>query len=275
MSLLGKLFGGGKPPAPPRPARPAGLPDFTIDRARMFDIGLTGRLHQLSQTPPQMRDFAWQAEFFGALWNASISLPSDAPYIGPDGFRYLRLDIPAPGEFESNSLSNLAVPCVEAGCGAVLFGHPDAEDPVYVLPLGVIDSLLHFGDWRGDPVDIEEQQGADVGPVTIEKETSVILSWPSTHYLSRAAARAMDDYLKIVWEMPDVRVQLLGCAEFQPTRSLLLNVRASDLGDEAQARDFCSRVGWFLPPSRVITLLPENMDASEMMSLAEFGNAAD
>ncbi|MBC7985375.1 MAG: hypothetical protein H7X93_01705 [Sphingomonadaceae bacterium] len=265
MSLFGKLFGSGKPATAP-PAAIA-MPDFTVDRARMFDLVLTQRLQALVAMP--VRDDAWYPAFFAALWNASIALPSQAPFVGPDGFPYLRLDIPAEGAFDSNSLANLARNCADSGWGAALFPSPDAHDPAYVLPMGALDSLLRFGDWRGDPIDLAEQQGPPLsGAVRLKAGAQVLTGAPSPDYLSRAAARALDAYLKCEWKLAAPRVMLMSNTSLRPSRSLVLNVRRADFGTEEAAADFCHRVIWFLPPSRVVTLLPDGWSEDQLFPLA-------
>lgn len=265
MSLFGKLFSGGKPQAPVQP--PIALPSFAVDRAQMFDLALTQRLQALVAIP--VRDDAWYPAFFAALWNASIALPSQEPFLGPDGFPYLRLDIPADGAFDSNSLANLARNCVEAGWGAALFPSPDAPDPAYVLPMGALDSLLRFGDWRGDPTDLAEQSGPPLsGAVTLKAGADVLTGAPSSDYLSRAAARALDAYLKREWKLPEPRVMLMSNTSLRPSRSLVLNVRRADFATEEAAADFCHRVIWFLPPSRVVTLLPDGWSEDQLFPLA-------
>jgi len=278
MSLISRLFGR-KPSTPHRPRAPSPavpppvpieLPSFAIDRDRMFDLVLTGELQRLAGQPWSPE---WEVAFFGALWNASIALPSPTAYTGPDGFPYLRLDIPAAGAFESNSLANVAGPCVEAGIGAVLFPAPDATDPVYVMSLGVLGSLLRFGDWRGDPVDLAERGEGGYSTITLERNEQVLTAAPSADFLSPAEARALDRWLK-GRGLDAPAVQLMVSASLRPTRTLVINVRREVFETDDQVADFCQRVLWHLPPSRSITLMPDGFDESAFTPLAELAERA-
>lgn len=264
MSLFGR--GPDAPPAAASPPAPLAMPSFAIDRARMFDLALTGRLADLAAARGA-RDDRWHIDFFAAAWNASIALPSPEAFIGPDGFPYLRLDIPAAGPFDSNALANVAGPCVEAGIGAALFATPDAADPFYVLPMGVLESLLHYGDWRGDPQDLAEQGATPAqGSVTLDRGQQVMTGSPSADYLPAAAARALHRWL-VRRGLAEPRVQLMVSPAMRPTRTLVVNVRRDAFRDDAEAADFSQRVLWHLPPSRSITLLPDGWDEAAFTPL--------
>lgn len=112
-------------PQPAPAAAPPGERRFSLDRARMFDIDKTGRLAQLFAVPRDRRDDAWYDLFWDAAWLGSIALAEPQVFSGPDGFPYLRLDLPRSGaRFDSQCLANLASHCREAGLGAAFFGDP-------------------------------------------------------------------------------------------------------------------------------------------------------
>lgn len=269
MSLFGTLFGGDKTPATEsHPNRPQHA--FTVDRSKMFDQGLTQRVRELLTVSHEERGDSWYPEFFAALWNASIELPSaDNPFMGPDRFDYMRIDLPAGGSFESDSLANLAGPCVREGCGAALYASPTDGEPAYIIPMGVLESLLRYGEWRGEPSELAEQPNVPPdGPYTFEAGSLLELSPPGSNYLSENAAFAMDRYLKDEWEMAEPRVQLMVSADVRPSRTLIINKPDSDFADAEEAQYFGQCLIWFLPPSRVITLLPDDWNEDEMVPLA-------
>ncbi|MBC2778507.1 hypothetical protein [Parasphingopyxis marina] len=275
MSLLSKLFGRGKAagPAVPSLAEPVSI-DPTAASGEQPDPAMTARLRILIETPPGERDEAWQRSFFSTLWTAAIEIPSSEAFTGPDGFRYLRLDLPATESFVAHNFAGLAQPCLEAGSGAVLFAHPDAADPVYVIPMGVIESLVRYRDWRGDPVDLEEAEDASPDrEITIAAGTKVLTGTPSVDYLSREAAHALDRHLKTEWKLPHPRVLVMTSAAMQPSRSLVFNARRSAFKSDEEAQHFFERISWFIPPSRTVTLMPEDWSEATMTPLAELAKA--
>lgn len=271
---IASLFGGAAPAADRsgddkyhvwNAGDPSEHPRFAIDRSRMFDLSLTQKLTDLLGIASEARDDRWFADFHPAAWNASIALPAEPWFKGPDGFEYLRLNIPEPGKpFESNSLANLALDCLNRGSGAVLFPDPAAEAPGYVFPMGVIDCMMRFDDWRGDPLDIEEAARGEGKPID-----SLLVTSPSRDFLPPYAARALYLRMKTDWAIGDPRVQLIVQAGSAPSRSLVVNRRFGELGSHEIAQFFCASLGWHLPPGRPITLLPDGWNEKDMTPLAE------
>ncbi|MEM8696626.1 MAG: hypothetical protein AAGE05_11450 [Pseudomonadota bacterium] len=265
MSLFGKLFGNRDGPSP-------GMDILPIDPAvdTPPDPDATEQLRQLVAVPPERRDDGWAHAFFSALWTAAIEIPSSKPFIGPDGFAYLRFDMPVSHSFVAHNLASLAQPCLDAGSGAVLFPDPQAADPAYVIPMGVIESIVRYRDWRGDPVDLDEAgNGAESGNVTVKAGTRIMQGTPSADYLSREAAQALDRHLKDVWKVAEPRVSVMMSAEMQPSRSLIVNVSRNAFESDAYADNFARAVLWFLPPSRSIILMPDSMNEAEMTLLGD------
>ncbi|WP_380873431.1 hypothetical protein [Sphingomonas sp. DBB INV C78] len=269
MDLFRRLLAR-KPAEPAQSSAPSRTAPFVVDRDRMFDLSLTSRLVDLVDTPHEARDHAWVDAYFATVWNASIQLPAPGPFIGPDGFRYMRLDIPAPGSvFDSNSLANLTDPCIEKAMGVALFRHPDADQPSYVMSMGVLQSLIQFGDWRGDPQDIAEQ-GDGSGRVTLGRGEEILTAAPSADFLSPRAARGLIRHLADRWDMADPRIMLMMSGKMRPTRSLVVNRTLASFADEGEAQYFCECLLWHLPPSRSITLQPDDWDADGFFRLADF-----
>ncbi|RYE61803.1 MAG: hypothetical protein EOO82_01110, partial [Oxalobacteraceae bacterium] len=130
---------------------------YAIDANRMYDLGSTARIAELLALRPEDRSDGWTEAFLEAAWNGSIEIPRMPFFEGPDSFTYLRLDVPRPGlPFESNCLARQAEMLLSTARGAALFSGPDATEPAYVLPMGVLDAMVRFDSQRGDPIDLAE-----------------------------------------------------------------------------------------------------------------------
>lgn len=266
MSLFGKLFGGGDKPSH---STEVVMPDFAIDTEQMFDLAMTDQLASLIVVPREQRDDRWTNMFFSAFWNAAIVVPSSEPLLGPDGFPYLRVELSVEDSYDANALSNIAQACVDAGSGIALFAHPTSTEPAYVLPLGVIDSLLSYRNWRGDPIDIAEQsEGPQTGEVRLDSGSKIATGAPSTVYLTPHAARALHRHLTEQEGMVEPRVMVISSDDMRPSRSLMINKRRSDFASDQDANNFCHLIGWHLPPSRVVTLQPEDWAEDELFPLS-------
>ena len=267
-----------QPAAPAQPATPAER-TFAVDRNRMFDLALTSRLAELFATPAGQRDEGWTAAFFAAVWNASLEIAEPPFFTGPDGFPYARLQLPRPGApFESNALANQAGLLVERGMGAAIFASPDATEPAYVLPMGVIDSLLRFDGWSGDPLDGRDappagdpvfvQEGVEPGRLVATRDHQMLLGTPSAAFLPPHAARALYRHLTQGWGIAEPRIALLVDPSAATPRSLMLDRRHADFTDPASIEPRVRMLLWYLPPRSAIVLRPDHIDLGQLTPLA-------
>jgi hypothetical protein len=270
------------------PAAPAGR-RFTLERDGMFDIALTHALGRLFAVPREQRGAEWVAAFYDAAWRGSVELTEPQVFAGPDGFPYLRLNVPRPDtEFDSQCLGNLARNCLEQGVGAAFFASPDdgPEAAQFVLSLGLIDSLVRYDSPDGDPIDVAESAGGpDEAAFDLEKglwsqtmvakePQEVLVGTPSAEYLPPHAAAALLHHLQQGWGLADPRVQLLVNAKMAPHRSLVIGRRRSEFPEGASIDDMARALLWFLTPGRSIILMPEEWSLDGMTALRELANAA-
>lgn len=286
MGLFDWFNGKEAPPEAPAaapPAAPAGR-RFGFERERMFDIARTHALAQLFAVPREQRGAEWVASFYDAAWFASIELTEPQVFAGPDGFPYLRLDLPRPDTaFDSQCLANLAGSCLEHGVGAAFFASPDdgPEAAHFVLSLGLADSLVRYDSPDGDPIDVAESEGgSDEGAFDVERglwsqtlvakeAQEVLVGTPSAEFLPPRVAAALLRHLEDGWGLADPRVQLLVNAKMKPRRSLVIGRKRSEFPDGAPVDDMARALLWFLTPSRSIILAPEEWDLDQMTPLRE------
>ncbi len=245
-----------------------------------FNLDDTNRLAQAMEVPREQRDSRWLDALQGAAWNASIVLPTEPVFLGPDGMPYVRLELPPVGEaVETNCLSNLFVSMAEQGLGAAFFKNntdpPEAAE--YVMPTGVLESLRAYGTWDGDPDDVAEltaqpqQHAADSGieKTDVETERQVMVGPPSESYLPKHTARLLYRHLTEGWKMEDPRIALVVDPQMTPTRNLVIGRKFSEFPDQETAGQAARMLLWYLPPRRYLLLMPENWSADQMRPLSE------
>lgn len=245
-----------------------------------FNLEGTNRLAEAMAVPREQRDARWLDEFQRAAWNASIVLPAEPVFLGPDGMPYVRLQLPPIGEAaETNCLSNLFVSMAEQGLGAAFFKNnsdpPEAAE--YVMPTGVLESLRDFGTWDGDPEDVAElakrpQQHASnsgIEKTDVDTERQVMVGSPSEAYLPKHTARLLYRHLTEGWKMEDPRVALVVDQQMTPSRNLVIGRKFSEFPDPETAAQAARMLLWYLPPHRYLLLMPENWSADQMRPLRE------
>jgi hypothetical protein len=245
-----------------------------------FNLDDTNRLAQAMEVPREQRDSRWLDALQGAAWNASIVLPTEPVFLGPDSMPYVRLELPPVGEaVETNCLSNLFVSMAEQGLGVAFFKNnidpPEAAE--YVMPTGVLESLRAYGTWDGDPDDVAEltaqppQHAADSGieKTDVETERQVMVGPPSEGYLPKHTARLLYRHLTEGWKMEDPRIALVVDPQMTPTRNLVIGRKFSEFPDQETAGQAARMLLWYLPPRRYLLLMPENWSADQMRPLSE------
>lgn len=245
-----------------------------------FNLDDTNLVAQAMEIPREQRDPRWLEAFQLAAWNASVVLPKEPVFVGPDGMPYVRLELPPVGEaVETNCLSNLYVSMAEQGLGAAFFKNstdaPEAAE--YVMPTGVLESLRAYGTWDGDPEDIAElaakpQQHAGssgVEQTSAETERQVMVGSPSESYLPKHTARLLFRHLTEGWKMEDPRIALVVDAQMTPTRNLVIGRKFSEFPNAEIAAQAARMLLWYLPPRRYLLLMPENWSTDQMRPLRE------
>jgi hypothetical protein len=245
-----------------------------------FNLDDTNLVAQAMEIPREQRDLRWLEAFQLATWNASVVLPKEPVFLGPDGMPYVRLELPPVGEaVETNCLSNLYVSMAEQGLGAAFFKNstdaPEAAE--YVMPTGVLESLRAYGTWDGDPEDIAElaakpQQHAGssgVEQTSVETERQVMVGSPSESYLPKHTARLLFRHLTEGWKMEDPRIALVVDPQMTPTRNLVIGRKFSEFPNAEIAAQAARMLLWYLPPRRYLLLMPENWSTDQMRPLRE------
>ena len=252
---------------------------FVEDRAAMFQLAQTSTLSELFAVPRDKRNAGWQGAFFHAVWPASVEVGTPAVFQGPDGFPYLRLQVPQPSTaFESNSLGNLARQAVENAWGAAIFASPTAAEPEYVIAMGVLDSLLTYDSWLGDPVDLHDletrgtpqEQAGGLQTITMMKSQEILVGTPNATVLPPHTARALYRHLHERWNIAEPRVRLMMNPALAPSRSLVINRKLSEFPSREAASAQARFLLWYLPPRRSILLMPESWTQEEMAPLKDF-----
>lgn len=282
-----RLFGKKQVEAPKAEALPARR--FGSERERMFDLAHTQALAELFAVPRDRRDADWSGRFWDAAWWGSIALAEPQVFAGPDGFPYLRLDLPRPDTpFDSQCLGNLAGGCVANGVGAAFFASPDdpAEAAQYVLSLGLLDSLVRYDSPDGDPIDLAEAaEPGDEAVFDVEagrwsqtlmtrEAHEVLIGTPSAEFLPPPVAAALGRHLEREWGLADPRVQLVVDRRMRPHRSLVVGRKRSEFRAEEPADDMTRALLWYLTPRRSVMLMPEEWSLDEMTPLRDLAQAA-
>ncbi|WP_097062097.1 hypothetical protein [Sphingomonas guangdongensis] len=257
---------------------------FSLHSDDLFDLTRTAVLHDLFALPPERRDDDWHRRFFDAAWHGSAELPAPTAFTGPDGFPYLRFDLPRGGAFEAQSIGNLARSLVDNATGAAIFASPDdpADAPQFVFSMGRLDAMLRFDDPAGDPVDadagarpvdeavyaVDQRNGHQA--LTVRASHQVMIGAPSSEYLPPATARALYRHLVQGWGIAEPRVAVMVDPALRPSRSLIVNRRRDGFGAGQDPDGAARMLLWYMMPTQTIMLLPDTITEQQLVPLSGY-----
>jgi hypothetical protein len=262
-------------PEQPAAAHATGQARFEAVPEARFNLDDTSRLAELYEVPREGRDLSWLQNFQQAAWNASVVLPEQPVFLGPDGMPYVRLNLPPVGqEVQTNCLSNIFVSLAVQGLGAAFFKEAESgpETAEYVMPTGVLESLRAWGTWDGDPQDAAEMQAqAQKGPAeqAAAGERQVLVGAPGPDYLPKHTAQLLYRHLTEGWKMENPHVAVIVDEQMTPTRNLVLGRKFSEFPDQETAARATQMLLWYLPPRRHLLLMPENWTVEQLKPLKE------
>lgn len=193
------------------------------------------------------------------------------------------MNIPTPGEAHGwSTVAKIALAAMENASGIAIFKSKEAQQPSYWLSMGVLDSLLRYDSWLGDPTDVEEvsRAGGVVPAGGLQKEKIrdsevTFLGPPPPEFLPSYTARAIHWHLTSGWKMQDPRVSLLVVPRLAPSRTLVIGRKMSEFADPNTAARQIHPLLWYLPRNRGLFLMSEQAKLATMTPLTSLFPAAE
>jgi hypothetical protein len=199
---------------------------------------------QLSQVADNLRDQNWENQFLKALTESNLTLISDNPVPGPDGWPYLMTEInPDSTESAQKILGWLST----RGMGLVV--NPRKDYPDYIFSYGMIWSFRETG--------LFFQNSSD-GHSGIEKNFSIgdlaHAGTPTEKYLPLYVRQILREFFRDQGVLGP-KVLLLSKDRIQ--YDLAFSVESLKNPPESELEGIAEAIGWFLPPHYSILLVSE------------------
>lgn len=207
----------------------------------------TQAVAELLALPQEQRDDAWVERFFAAIPDAPLQMLDPQVQLGPDGYPYFQLAIPASPDAPSCTLTQVLDHCLDNGLGAVVHKSPGKSDEVgWVFTYAHLFSYSLFRNFIGDPNETpppQEQAPAD-------KERTVLMVAPSDSFLPPRVRRAMTNFFRQVIGLQDPKTIMIVEPGQHPANGLMFNLSAQDFGgDEDRHGRALNALHWYLPIS--------------------------
>jgi hypothetical protein len=129
----------------------------------------------------------------------------------------------------------------------------------------MLDSLLRFDTWAGDPSDARAAVAQDMPQTVLEP--------PSADYLPTYTARALMTAMRSTWGIADPRVHLRSDPA-RRHRTLVIGRKLSEMPATAAWPALERRLLWLLPQGRRVAPMPEGWLLEDMTRLEELAGLA-
>ncbi len=232
-----------------------------------FDLAKTARLMDLFQVPHPKRDATWVNVMLENVAHASFAEHAPQVLDAPDGFRYFILKSPPIGAgFNAFSVEHMTKACTEHGIGIVI--NPEATQPDWVFTYGDLWAYQEYGNFKGDPVDLEAMEDEPGGETVLAQGgDEVLVAQPSESYFPLYARKVVREYLTDMGlEKPSMF--LLHAPRMNPARGLVFNIFKNGFENEEDFKAFAHRLTWYFPRSHRISFIGHDSDLAK--NLVEF-----
>lgn len=218
---------------------------------------ISASIEKLHAVAADKRDDDWYEQLFDILPQGHFALYSTEPQKAPDGFHYYFVSLLDKNtDLKSREIIGLdeetLEDCLQRGVGIVIF--PDAEcrqDPVWILSYGELHAFYFYGNFSGDPEDIEEMIAAEEnGP---NRGADISVEKPDDEFIHPGAREVLKKFFGGLG-FESVEIAMLRDPSEAPSRSLVLSLHEDDFSTPDQLEEVVETVSWLLPPHRPVIL---------------------
>jgi len=204
------------------------------------DLEKTAQVETLLNMPEEERNKEWLAALYLAAEEASFKCISPQVIQGPDGFPYVKLELPVQGEtFQCYVIKHMKDDfLLEQGFGVAILGNKNK--PLWVFSYGdILNYHLHGSFGAVNAIFTEKRHDEE----TTGSE-NINAGEPSEQILPACARNVIANFLKQRYEAP--MVALLAHAD-EGNYELAFNCTPAKFSDMETFREVLQEIGWFLP----------------------------
>ena len=224
------------------------------------DTNKTLLLQQLFSVPEEQRNEAWLEQLYQAVVDASFKCEAPQVIQGPDGFPYVKLEIPAQGEeFQCYVLRHMKNDfLLERGFGVAIFAGKNQPEWVFsygdILNFHLFNSFTHKNNIFGN----KQHHGE------LPAEENFALSEPSKDILPAELRKVLGAFLSNYYDNPKVSLIL---HKNDNTYELAFNCTPDKFEDHEIFREVIQQISWFLPRYYSYCALDEQKHSEGFSSL--------
>jgi hypothetical protein len=206
--------------------------------------------------PEDARSAKWRHHFYDLIERVPLRERDPRIFIGPDGFPYYALDLPAQGEHGNITVADLIELATDRGFGIAI--EADDEAAAWVFTCGDLVTRRAFGGYEFPRIGIVPSEEPTFRAVLRETERMEV-SAPSDAMLPGYVRPLLHQYFTLTLGISHPGVLALVSPDQEPREQLVFRIVRDDFADEEEFEDAISGLTWFLPRHMVVSILPTDV----------------
>ena len=231
-----------------------------VNEPYLGDISKTLVLQKLFSVQEDLRNEAWLEQFYQAVAEASFKCEAPQVIQGPDGFPYVKLEIPAHGEeFQCYVLKHMKDDfLLERGFGVAIFAGKNQPDWVFsygdILNFHLLNSFTAKNDIFSTKHHDED----------LPEPEDILMGGPAKEILPMEARKVLCAFLSHYYDDPKVG---LIAHKSDNTYELAFDCTPDKFEDHETFREIIQQISWFLPRYYAYCALEEQENSKGFISL--------
>lgn len=202
------------------------------------------------------RGAKWRHQFYDLIEHVPLCERDPKIFIGPDGFPYYALDLPAPGEEGNIAVGDLIELATDRGFGIAI--EADVEAAAWVFTCGDLVTRRAFGGYEFPRIGIVPSEAPTFRAVLKETERMEV-SAPSDALLPVYVRPLLHQYFTLTLGISHPGVLALVSPDQEPPEQLVFRIVRDDFEDEEEFENAIAGLTWFLPRHMVVSILPTDI----------------
>jgi hypothetical protein len=205
-------------------------------------------LEQHLQTKEENRNQDWDEKFFKLLSESDVTILTEDPQQGPDGWPYLLVETSEASSGRRDSVQKILHWLSTRGIGLVV-NPRKAPYPDYVFSFGMIWSFRETGFF------IKYQNNALDKSFVIDSKSEIVTGPASAQYLPLYVRGVLKDFFRdqSVFEPKILMISVDG-----KNYDLCFSLESLGLPPEGEHEGILEAISWFLPPHYSIAIVSES-----------------
>lgn len=203
------------------------------------DLNQTSELRELFLVPENKRNEKWLKKFYRCVGYAALMRQSAQPFVGPDGYAYMALQIPKEcQDYEYCSIESLLDECLSLGTGLVI-GLPSDVEPQWIFSYGDLWNFKRSGKFKLAGTKEAKVRGPIFSKI-FKRDFQVTIGAPSPELLPDFARTTLRKL-----SAGRLKVFVLHASTQDPL--LMLNLYPKDFANFGDFATAVERVRWVFP----------------------------